>query len=97
MGFRPSPFYAVRFYYWAEEVAWGNPKKISNPLRWNEVILNLPGNPTYDPTLPRVMKWDKVINKLQEISWHLFVDDLRASGLAKEQCWQIERQVASPL
>jgi hypothetical protein len=29
MGFRPSPYYTVRFYYWAEEFAWGNPKQIS--------------------------------------------------------------------
>jgi hypothetical protein len=62
MGFRPSPYYTVRLYYWAEEFVRGNPKQISNPLRWNEVILNLPGNPAYDPTLPRVMKWDKVVN-----------------------------------
>jgi hypothetical protein len=94
MGFRPSPYYAVRLYYWAEEFAWGNPKQISNPLRWNEVILNLPGNPAYDPTLPQVMKWDKVINNITG-DIMAFVDDLRASGLTEEQCWQIARQVAS--
>jgi hypothetical protein len=96
MGFRPGPYYAVRLYYWAEEFARGNPKQISNPLRWNEVILNLPGNPAYDPALPRVMKWDKVVNNIAG-DIMAFVDDLRASGLSKEQCWQIARQVASQL
>jgi hypothetical protein len=50
MGFRPSPYYAVRLYYWAEEFARGNPRQISNPLRWEEVRLDLTGNPAYDPT-----------------------------------------------
>ena len=87
MEFRPSFYYAVRFYYWVEEFARGNPKQISNPLRWNKVILNLPGNPAYDPTLPRVMKWDKVINNITG-DIMAFMDDLPASGLAEEQqCW----------
>jgi hypothetical protein len=56
MGFRPSPYYSVRFYCWAEEFTRGDRRKKSNPLRWDEVRLNLPGDPAFDPTLPRVMK-----------------------------------------
>jgi hypothetical protein len=96
MGFRPSPYYALRFYYWAEEFARENPRQISNPLRWEEVRLNLPGNPAYDPTLPRVMKWDKGVDNIAgDIIG--FVDDLRSPGRAEEESWQISRQVASRL
>jgi hypothetical protein len=36
MGFRPSPFYAVRFYYWAKEFVQGNRHDSKNPLRWDK-------------------------------------------------------------
>jgi hypothetical protein len=42
------------------------------------------------------MKWNKVIDNITG-DIMAFVDDLRASGLAEEQCWQIARQVASRL
>jgi hypothetical protein len=42
------------------------------------------------------MKWDKVVNNIAG-DIMAFVDDLRASGLAEEQCWQISRQVALQL
>ncbi|KAI2511897.1 hypothetical protein MHU86_2413 [Fragilaria crotonensis] len=32
MGMRPSPYNAVRFYYWAEEFAKGNLRDVSNPF-----------------------------------------------------------------
>ena len=58
MGFRPSPFLSCRFYHWAAEVAEGNPTECKNPLRYDKVLLNLPGDPRYDPTKPWVMKWN---------------------------------------
>ena len=33
MGLRPSPYMAIRFYYWAEEFARGNPRDKKNHLR----------------------------------------------------------------
>jgi hypothetical protein len=96
MGFRPSPYYSVRFYYWAEEFARGDRRKQSNPVRWDEVRLNLPGDPAFNPTLPRVMKWDLMINNIAG-DIKTFVDDLRASGIDEETAWKIARQVASRL
>jgi hypothetical protein len=64
MGFRPSPYYAVRFYHWAEEFARGNRREKGNLLRWDEVRLNLPGASAFNPTLPRVMKWDLSIDNI---------------------------------
>jgi hypothetical protein len=63
MGFKPSPYMAVRFYYWTEEFARGNRLEKINPLRWDFVKLNLPGHPKYDPTMPTVIKWDTTIEQ----------------------------------
>jgi hypothetical protein len=96
MGCKPSPFFAVRFYYWAEEFARGEHSDPKNALRWDCIKLNLPGDPAYNPTKPRVMKWDDI---LQKIAGDIlgFVDDLRASGYSTEAAWAVARQVASRL
>jgi hypothetical protein len=94
MGFRPSPYYSVRFYYWAEELVRGDRRDLKNPLRWDRIILNLLGSPTYDPTLPGVMKWCEVINNIAG-DLIAFVDDLRCTGMSEEHAWQVARRVAS--
>ncbi len=43
MGMRPSPYNAVRFYYWGEEFAKGDLRDLDNPFGFDQVILNLPG------------------------------------------------------
>jgi hypothetical protein len=65
-----------------------------NRLRWDSIKLNLPGDPRYDPTLPQVMKWDAV---LQKIAGDIvgFIDDLRASGYSVEQSWAVARQIVA--
>jgi hypothetical protein len=75
MGLKPSPYMAVHFYSWAEDFRRGNHHDLINPLQWDFVKLNLLGDPTYDPTLPRVMKWDSPI---KNIAGNLvaFIDDL---------------------
>eukprot|EP00986_Skeletonema_menzelii_P007431 scaffold2926_cov176-Skeletonema_menzelii.AAC.1 len=40
----------------AKFIAYGDRTDESNPFRWESVVLNLPGDPDYDPTLPWVMK-----------------------------------------
>jgi hypothetical protein len=95
MGLKPSPYMAVRLYYLAEAFARGNRQEKSNPLRWDHVKLNLPGNPHYDPSLPRVMKWNSTTSIAGDLL--AFLDDLRASGSLPKQAWKIARQVASCL
>jgi hypothetical protein len=65
-------------------------------LRWDEARLNLPGDKAFDPTLPRVMKWDLIIDNIAG-DVLTFVDDSRASGLDEEVTWRIARQIASRL
>ena len=96
MGFRPSPYWSVRFYYLAEEFVRGNRLDAENPLRWDFVILNLPGDPDYDPSMPRVFKWNSKINNIAG-DIIAFVDDLRATGMDEETAWRVARWVASRL
>jgi hypothetical protein len=50
----------------------------------------------YDPTLPHVMKWDDLVNKIAG-DIVAFMDNLRASGHLVEQTWAILQQVVSRL
>jgi hypothetical protein len=96
MGFLPSPYYSTRFYYWAEELGQGDRREKLNPLQWDKVPLNFPGDKKFDPTLPMVMKWDLEIDNIAgDVS--TFVDDLRASGCDEEVIWRISRQISSRL
>lgn len=56
MDLRQSPYMAISFYYWAEELARGNWRDKKNQLMWDEVVLNLPGDPVFDPAMSRVYK-----------------------------------------
>ena len=82
MGMRPSPDVAVRYYYWGEEFARGDPSDDQNPTGYDCVKLNLPGMATYDPKWPKVMKWN---SKVSDIARDVitFVDDVRMTGHSK--------------
>ena len=99
MGMRPSPYLAIRQYYWGEEFARGNPRKFGNPMGYNRVSMNLPGMDSYNPELPKVMKWRD--DPTGKTGGHLagdvvtFVDDVRVTGFSKENCWAVYHQFAS--
>ena len=96
MGFKPSPEWACRYYYFAEEFIRGNEEEKTNPLYWKNVVLNLMGNKNFNPSLPSVYKWDDVA---QQIAGEIkaYVDDLRTIGRTLEHAWAIARLVASRL
>ena len=93
-GFTQSPEGAALFYYLAEEFIRGNRLEKDNPLRWDEIVLNLVGNTDYNPALPHVFKWDSTMKR---ISGDLvaYVDDLRAIGFSLEAAWAIAQRIAS--
>ena len=95
-GLKSSPEVATTFYYLAEEFIRGKQDDFSNPLRWDEVILNMIGEEDYNPSFPNVYKWDS--RKLR-IAGELiaYVDDLRALGFSLEYAWQIARRACSYL
>jgi len=96
MGFRPSPEWACRFYYLAEEFVRGDEKDIKNPLYWKSIVLNLIGSENYNPALPNVYKWNDLAAHIAgEIK--AYVDDLRVIGFNLEHAWAIARLIASRL
>jgi len=56
MGFGPSPFLAIHFYYHGEEFIIGNPRNKISALQWDKVVLNCPGSRSFDPRFPWVYK-----------------------------------------
>ena len=50
---------------WGVEVIIGDRKDESNPFNWDSVVQNCPGTNYYDPSTPRLYRWD---SKLQVIT-----------------------------
>ena len=94
MGMKPSPYNAVRFYYWGEEFAMGNLRDESNPFGFDRVILNLPGMDTYDTTKPKIMKWNSARNHMSG-GVVTFVDNVRMTGSSREHAHEVHRQFTS--
>jgi hypothetical protein len=86
MGLTPSPYMAMTFYYFADEFARGNRLDPNNSLKWDSIILDLSGDPLFDPTLLWVMKWDLAAKKIAG-DILAFVDNLHALGQSVEQAW----------
>ncbi len=61
--------------------------------------LNLPGQVTYDPTLPWVSKVKEMEDGKVAIAADLFtfIDDLRPTGRNKKQAWKAGRKAASTI
>mmetsp|Transcript_3377 Transcript_3377/g.5154 ORF Transcript_3377/g.5154 Transcript_3377/m.5154 type:complete len:364 (+) Transcript_3377:1128-2219(+) len=84
MGFTPSPYLSVRHYYLVEEFVIGNPKEEDNPLRWDRVLLNCPGDTNWDPRQPEIMKWDDISENVSpdELSQHSWMMGEEATRIA---------------
>ena len=93
MGFKPSPYNACRTFMWGEVLIRGNPSDETSPFQWNNVELNLPGDPFYDPTRPWVSK--RRNDGLLALDVLSYVDDLRSSGASEELCKQATKRIAS--
>jgi hypothetical protein len=55
-----------------------------NPFRWDRVVLNLPGDPDYNPSMPRVYKWNELLKAIAA-DLYCFMDDFRLAGPTEEQ------------
>ncbi len=90
MGFKSSPYIALQGVLWAEEYLLGNLQDSTNPFRFEEVRLNLPGSELYLPHLPWVMK----VRDTGDIASKLltYVDDLRTIAGSEEDCWKAYHQ-----
>ena len=96
MGNTKCPYYAVRFYCLAEEVAKGNPDVESNPFHYSEVKLNLPGSSEFDPSLPWAFKWNSAIKQIAA-DILTYIDDGRLSASSRELSWRAKTSFVSRL
>ncbi len=95
MGYRPSPYAAVRTFYHAEEFIIGDTNCRSNPFRWDDIVLNMPGG-EFNPTKARVVRWDAV-NKRVATDMLIYMDDLKVIAQTLELTWGATRRCQSRL
>ena len=94
MGLKCSPYNASRAMGWAEDFIRGNRLASTNPLRWDAVILNLPGLKDYNPSLPKLYKWNDHVGQLAA-NFETYVDDIRTNGYSEHSGVLANRRVAS--
>ena len=99
MGFKPSPYNAVRSAIRAEDVVRGDPNDPSNVFRWSSVRLNLPGQVDYDPSLPWVSKVraDDQGNLVVAADFKVYIDDVRPAGPSEMECWKACGEISKKL
>ena len=93
MGLKDSPYRSIQMAIVAKLVSYGDKDDPRNPFQWKDVILNLPGQPSYDPTYPWVYKRRSDGHIATDI--YLYVDDGRLTGFNEEQCWAAARRFCS--
>ena len=83
MGMKPSPWVTIRLLSWMMEIVVGDRKETANPFRWDTVQINLPGAEDYNPSLPRVCKWNET-DSVIAADCKFFCDDFRVIGPTKD-------------
>jgi hypothetical protein len=85
MGFRSSPYLATQQLLKANNYLMGDRRDENNPFHWTQIVLNLPGDPNYDPTRDFVCK----LHPLGAIAndKHTYIDDLRLTGRTLKELW----------
>ncbi len=95
MGLKDSPYRSMQLMIKAKYIAYGDRTDDANPFQWETVVLNLPGNKDYDPTLPWVMKVRQDGHLACEV--YIYVDDGRFTGWCKMECWKAVQKFSSVL
>jgi len=95
MGFGPSLYLTTRDMMRVEPKLKGGRHVPSNVFRWEYVILNLPGDADYAPSMPRVYKVQEDGTMASDM--FIYMDDFRTTGPSREECWQGAQQVGSRL
>ena len=86
-GLKCSPYIACQSQARITEIVKGDTSSPTNPFHFEKVVLNLPCNSNYDPSLPRVMllRQDGELATQEET----YVDDLHLVGRSAEGDWQV--------
>lgn len=83
MGFKSSPYNAIRTNLIAEEIIRGDRQDSDNTFQWEEVAMNLPGTGDYDPTRGWIARLRK--DGTLATDYVCFVDDQRFAGGSNER------------
>ena len=85
MGMWDLPYRSIQLMIIAKVLAYGDHTDRQNPFHLEEIVLNLPGSSSYDPTLPWVFKVRYDGHLRCEI--YVYVDDRKVTGWCKAACW----------
>jgi hypothetical protein len=93
MGWVAAPYVTTQSLALAKEVIYGDQTLPDNPYGWTRVILNLPGQPGYTPTLP----WVRRVTSTGGIASDspIYVDDARVIGNSLSTCRQAGHRFAT--
>ena len=94
MGLKSSPYNCTRAFGWSEDFIQGDRLDPSNPFMWDKVVMNLPGQSGYNPSLPWVFRFDSIDQKLAAF-FCTYVDDIRTGDSSKAACIRSTHVVAS--
>jgi hypothetical protein len=83
MGFRSSPYNSIRLTLVVEEIIRGDRHDWRNPFQWDSIMLNLPGQTSYNPSQSWLTKW-RADNSLAS-DFVTFVDDQRVTGRGSQR------------
>jgi hypothetical protein len=94
MGLRSSPHGCVKMHSLGEEIVRGDHLDPRNPFFFDAVCLNLPGSPSYNPSVPWV---SKVITATGKIAGDMvtYVDDKRPVAPILSLCRHLCQRIAS--
>jgi len=91
MGFRASPYYAVKPFSWGLDVVRGNHKDQNNAFAFDSIRINLPGSETYTPTLPWISKMNRGVEANDVTP---YMDDGRPHGGSETGCRKAGKQTS---
>ena len=75
MGLLSFPLTTIIIFYWATEAINGDRNNSLNPFFWDVVIQNSPSTTYYDPTIPRLYRWD-LVQEVIRAACKTYVEDL---------------------
>ena len=96
-GWTLSPYFDLRMFARAIEIAKGNPLEKHNPFHWTKVCVNLPGDSEYNPAKPRVSKIQSVSNgkTFYAAECIAYFDDGRVIADTSDKSKRANRQVCA--
>ena len=91
MGLSPSPYFTTKDMLVVEKIIRGDRNYSTNIFGWSRVVLNLPGDKSYDPTRPWVFKMREDGNIA--VDFFIYIDDERPTAPTEEEGWRASKLI----